>query len=217
MSSRPHSFIGPYRHARPPAALCIHRETDGGFIRARKGKDGPMTSDPSRVARPAHAGADAASRRVRHAARRTRRRRPAEYLASRRSTAVKFTRAAALWSALIVGFLILILLLVFIMQNTDSTTVQLLRLAVESAGGRGDPVRRGVRWPADRRRRHRANLPAAHGPPKKNLKAIGARPGHQRPARRDPRPSAGRRPCPLRRCRRRRRRPPRPGTRCPLR
>lgn len=38
-------------------------------------------------------------------------------------SAVKFTRAAALWSALIVGFLILILLLVFIMQNTDSTTI----------------------------------------------------------------------------------------------
>jgi uncharacterized integral membrane protein len=37
--------------------------------------------------------------------------------------AVKFTRAAALWSLLVLGFLILILLLVFIMQNTDSTTV----------------------------------------------------------------------------------------------
>jgi uncharacterized integral membrane protein len=40
-------------------------------------------------------------------------------------SAVKFTRAAALWSALIVGFVILILLLVFIMQNTDSTTVHI--------------------------------------------------------------------------------------------
>jgi uncharacterized integral membrane protein len=38
---------------------------------------------------------------------------------------VKFTRAAALWSALIVGFVILILLLVFIMQNMGYTTVQL--------------------------------------------------------------------------------------------
>ena len=47
-----------------------------------------------------------------------------EYLLSPES-AVKFTRAAALWSALIVGFLILILLLVFIMQNTDSTTIHL--------------------------------------------------------------------------------------------
>jgi uncharacterized integral membrane protein len=49
---------------------------------------------------------------------------PGEYLASPES-AVKFTRAAALWSALIVGFLVLILLLVFIMQNTDSTTIHL--------------------------------------------------------------------------------------------
>jgi uncharacterized integral membrane protein len=40
-------------------------------------------------------------------------------------SAVKFTRAAALWSALIVGFVVLILLLVFILQNTDSTTVRL--------------------------------------------------------------------------------------------
>jgi uncharacterized integral membrane protein len=49
---------------------------------------------------------------------------PGEYFVSPQS-AVKFTRAAALWSALIVGFLILILLLVFIMQNTDSTTIHL--------------------------------------------------------------------------------------------
>jgi uncharacterized integral membrane protein len=37
--------------------------------------------------------------------------------------AVGFTRAGALWSALIVGFLILILLLIFITQNTTSTTL----------------------------------------------------------------------------------------------
>lgn len=36
-------------------------------------------------------------------------------------SAVKFTRAAALWGALIVGFLILIVLLIFISQNTVST------------------------------------------------------------------------------------------------
>src|SRR5690349_8816865 len=47
---------------------------------------------------------------------------PGEYLMSPQS-AVKFTRAAALWSALIVGFLILIFLLVFILQNTDSATI----------------------------------------------------------------------------------------------
>jgi uncharacterized integral membrane protein len=33
---------------------------------------------------------------------------------------VKFTRAAALWSAMIVGFLVLIVLLIFIAQNTES-------------------------------------------------------------------------------------------------
>ncbi|MCV7225993.1 LapA family protein [Mycolicibacterium komossense] len=35
-------------------------------------------------------------------------------------SAVKFTRASALWSALIAGFLILIILLIFIAQNTES-------------------------------------------------------------------------------------------------
>ncbi|MCV7050301.1 DUF1049 domain-containing protein [Mycobacterium heidelbergense] len=34
---------------------------------------------------------------------------------------VKFTRAAALWTSLIMGFLILILLLIFIAQNTATT------------------------------------------------------------------------------------------------
>ncbi|WP_099022651.1 LapA family protein [Mycolicibacterium palauense] len=34
--------------------------------------------------------------------------------------AVKFTRAAALWGSLIAGFLILIILLIFIAQNTES-------------------------------------------------------------------------------------------------
>lgn len=40
--------------------------------------------------------------------------------------AVKFTRAAALWSSLIIGFLILIVLLIFIAQNTDSATFHFL-------------------------------------------------------------------------------------------
>ena len=38
-----------------------------------------------------------------------------------RASEVKFTRAAALWTSLILGFLILIVLLVFITQNTAST------------------------------------------------------------------------------------------------
>lgn len=40
--------------------------------------------------------------------------------------AVHFTRAAALWSALIVGFLVLIVLLIFIAQNTGSGTFHFL-------------------------------------------------------------------------------------------
>ncbi|MGH3560626.1 MAG: LapA family protein [Mycobacterium sp.] len=39
---------------------------------------------------------------------------------------VPFTRAAALWSSLIVGFLILIVLLIFITQNTASADFQFL-------------------------------------------------------------------------------------------
>jgi len=39
---------------------------------------------------------------------------------------VKFTRAASLWSSLTAGFLILIVLLIFITQNTDSTQVAFL-------------------------------------------------------------------------------------------
>lgn len=39
---------------------------------------------------------------------------------------VGFTRAAALWSALLVGFLILIVLLIFIAQNTDSASFTFL-------------------------------------------------------------------------------------------
>ena len=40
--------------------------------------------------------------------------------------AVKFTKAAALWAALIVGFLVLIVLLIFISQNTDPDTFHFL-------------------------------------------------------------------------------------------
>ena len=39
---------------------------------------------------------------------------------------VKFTRTAALWSSVIVGFLILTILLIFIAQNTDPVTVAFL-------------------------------------------------------------------------------------------
>jgi uncharacterized integral membrane protein len=83
---------------------------------ARKGKDGSMTSEP--VEPPPPTATPASSKGTPPEPTAT----PAEYLLSPES-AVKFTRAAALWSALIVGFVILILLLVFILQNTDSTTI----------------------------------------------------------------------------------------------
>ncbi|OCB21281.1 hypothetical protein A5675_26770 [Mycobacterium malmoense] len=40
--------------------------------------------------------------------------------------AIGFTRAGALWSSLIAGFLILILLLIFITQNTETTAFTFL-------------------------------------------------------------------------------------------
>jgi uncharacterized integral membrane protein len=40
--------------------------------------------------------------------------------ASPRESAVKFTRTASVWTSLTAGFLILIVLLIFITQNTDS-------------------------------------------------------------------------------------------------
>ncbi|MGD9618682.1 MAG: lipopolysaccharide assembly LapA domain-containing protein [Mycolicibacterium sp.] len=41
-------------------------------------------------------------------------------------SAVTFTRAAALWVSLVAGFLILIVLLIFIAQNTESTQFEFL-------------------------------------------------------------------------------------------
>jgi uncharacterized integral membrane protein len=92
---------------------------------ARRGKDEAMTSDPSASPDrplgevpplPVEPGASSKGSPPDPTAT------PGEYLVSPQS-AVKFTRAAALWSALIVGFLILIFLLVFILQNTDSATI----------------------------------------------------------------------------------------------
>ena len=41
-------------------------------------------------------------------------------------SAVKFTKAAALWGSLILGFLILVILLIFIAQNTQDVSVSFL-------------------------------------------------------------------------------------------
>lgn len=44
----------------------------------------------------------------------------------RPESAVKFTKAAAMWGSLALGFLVLIVLLIFIAQNTESTPLQFL-------------------------------------------------------------------------------------------
>jgi uncharacterized integral membrane protein len=49
--------------------------------------------------------------------------------------ASKFTRAGALWTALALGFVVLILLLVFIMQNTDPTTIHMFGWAWQLSVG----------------------------------------------------------------------------------
>jgi uncharacterized integral membrane protein len=90
--------------------------TDVVSFGAGRGKDDAMTSDPAE--QPQSPPPAAASRGTPPDPTAT----PGEYLVAPES-AVKFTRAAALWSALIVGFVILILLLVFILQNTESATV----------------------------------------------------------------------------------------------
>lgn len=41
-------------------------------------------------------------------------------------SAVKFTKAAAMWGSLALGFLVLIVLLIFIAQNTESTPLRFL-------------------------------------------------------------------------------------------
>ena len=48
------------------------------------------------------------------------------HLSDHKAEEVKFTRAAALWTSLIFGFLILIVLLIFIAQNTASTSFAFL-------------------------------------------------------------------------------------------
>jgi uncharacterized integral membrane protein len=51
---------------------------------------------------------------------------PAQDSVAPPESAVKYTRAASLWSSLTLGFLILIVLLIFITQNTDSAQVAFL-------------------------------------------------------------------------------------------
>ena len=77
--------------------------------------------------------------------------------------AVKFTRAAALWSSLIIGLLVLIILLVFITQNTESVEIDLHRVALAVTARRADPAVRRVGQPADRAGRRGQDRPAPAG------------------------------------------------------
>jgi uncharacterized integral membrane protein len=102
-----HAATTPFSSRRAPGVVSFE---------ARKGEDGPMTSDPPERPSPDLPPEPAPTA-------------PPDPTAApggsftRPESAVKFTRAAALWSALITGFVILIVLLVFIMQNTDTTTI----------------------------------------------------------------------------------------------
>jgi uncharacterized integral membrane protein len=116
MSSRRASFPGPYRHLAADATLWLTVSVAVVSFDARKGKDEAMTSEPLEPLPPTSPPASSKGAAPDPTAT------PGEYLMSPES-AVKFTRAAALWSALIAGFVILILLLVFILQNTDSATI----------------------------------------------------------------------------------------------
>lgn len=72
-----------------------------------EGNDGPMSTDPSMAPLPGEPdplGTSAAPPSAKPMP----------------QSAVKRTRAAALWGSLIMGFLILIVLLIFIAQNTES-------------------------------------------------------------------------------------------------
>lgn len=87
------------------------------YFAAGKGKDGAMTSDPpvSPDPPPRTAPPKAPPPELQQSQPAT----PAKPGRPRDSSA-KFTRAAAAWIALIVGFLVLIVLLIFIAQNTEA-------------------------------------------------------------------------------------------------
>ena len=76
-------------------------------------------------------------------------------------SAVKFTRAASLWSSLTAGFLILIVLLIFITQNTSSAQFAFLGWRWTPAAGGGNSAGGGLRGADHRAGRHGADIPVA--------------------------------------------------------
>ena len=83
-------------------------------------------------------------------------------------SAVKFTKAAAAWWALIVGLLVLVFLLIFIGQNTDPATIHFLgwdwrtpiavAILVSAVCGSGTTVLIGLGRMVQLRRAARKNL-----------------------------------------------------------
>lgn len=101
---------------------CFAFTVKPGFNRQPKGQDGTMTSDPDRTSGTAPLPGEPTPPPLAELPEVPDTRTPEPP----RENAVKFTKAAALWSALIPGFLILIVLLIFVAQNTESATFAFL-------------------------------------------------------------------------------------------
>lgn len=84
-----------------------------------------MSSEPSAVPDPAEPAAVPAPNPTKGPAKPSKPGKAADAAAKNPESAVKFTRTAALWTALVVGFLVLILLLVFIIQNGNQVPIHL--------------------------------------------------------------------------------------------
>ena len=111
---------------------------------------------------------------------------------------LKFTRAGALWSALTAGFLVLIVLLIFITQNTDSAEFAFLGWHWSLPLGVAILLAAVCGGLADGGGRHRAAVPAAPGrekePQGRDVAVVASRYGSTPAGRRDP--AAGRPPQP---------------------
>lgn len=84
-----------------------------------------MSSEPSAVPDPAEPAAVPAPTPTKGPAKPAKQSKAPDKTAKNPESAVKFTRTAALWTALVVGFLVLILLLVFIIQNGNEVPIHL--------------------------------------------------------------------------------------------
>lgn len=84
-----------------------------------------MSSEPSAVPNPAEPAAVPAPSPTKGPAKPAKQSKASDTEVKNPESAVKFTRTAALWTALVIGFLVLILLLVFIIQNGNEVPIHL--------------------------------------------------------------------------------------------